>query len=382
MSQGGRRPERTHFEDTFGHPPTVAWWAPGRVTLIGDHTDYSEGLALPLALQLGTTAYAAPRDDGVLAVASSQEGAKAGSAPLSSLSPNAASWAAYVEGVAWVLADEGVSLRGAEVFVHGDVPLGAGLSSSASLICSTMAALLELAGQTWDGRRVALAARRVENEYVGAPVGLMDHLVAMEAKRGHALSVDLRSLATTPVPLPLGDKGLALLVVDSGEGHRTTGEGYAQRVRECHDAARLLGVSTLRDAAEGDLRRIGDPLLESRARHVVTENDRVRRTVALLRAGRIREVGPVMLASHASLRDDYQVSTPALDRVVAATVSAGALGARLTGAGFGGCVVVLTDQQASAEVTTAVRTVAAAHGYRPPRLWAVTASEGTHSTRP
>jgi galactokinase len=379
MGQGGKVPEPTDFQDVFGRPPTVAWWAPGRVTLIGDHTDYSEGLALPVALHLGTTAYAAPREDGILAVASTQEGASPGSTPWSALSPNAASWTAYVEGVAWVLADEGVPLRGAEVLVHGDVPLGAGLSSSASLICSTMAALLELAGQVWDARRVTLAARRVENEYVGAPVGLMDHLVAMEAKPGHALFVDLRTLATEHVPLPLAEVGLALLVIDSGSGHRTTSDGYAQRVRECREASRLLGVATLRDVTDVDLRRIDDPVLKSRARHVVSENDRVRQTVALLRAGRIREVGPVMLASHASLRDDFAVSTPALDRVVASAVTAGALGARLTGAGFGGCAVVLTEQQTSAEVATAVRSAAAAQGFGPPRIWSAVVSGGAHS---
>lgn len=347
----------------------MTWWAPGRVNLMGDHTDYSGGLVLPFAVQLGTTVSATARDDGVLGATSAQVAGPGHRRPLTALAPNASSWAAYVEGAAWVLLDEGVALGGADVHVDGDLPLGAGLSSSASLVCAALGALLDLAGEVWSPERVALAARRAENEYVGAPVGVMDPMAVMLARQGHALLLDTWSLAHAHVPLPLspGPLGPAapphraapgamqLLVVDTGAAHSTVSDGYARRVQQCRAAAELLGVRQLRDVDDvTDLSRLDDPVLRARARHVVTENRRVLEVARLLRVGRLQDVGRVMLASHASLRDDFAVSTPALDLAVSSAVEAGAAGARLTGAGFGGSVVVLVDADRSQGVAEQV----------------------------
>lgn len=347
----------------------MTWWAPGRVNLMGDHTDYSGGLVLPFAVQLGTTARATARDDGLLVATSTRVREAPRQRRLADLAPRADGWAAYVEGAAWVLLDEGVALGGADVQVDGDLPLGAGLSSSASLVCSALGALLDLAGESWQPQRVALAARRVENDYVGAPVGVMDPMVVMHARAGHALLLDTRSLKHEHVPLPLAQEppgtgraargpvpgAMRLLVVDTGAAHSTAATGYAERVEQCRAAAAVLGVGSLRDVDElADLSRIDDAVLRARARHVVTENRRVLEVARLLRDGQLRAVGPVMLASHESLRADFAVSTPALDLVVSTAVEAGAVGARLTGAGFGGSVVVLVDVDASQAVAEQV----------------------------
>lgn len=300
---------------------------------------------LPLAVQLGTRVRAVARDDGKLSCTSSYEPVDSVVQPLSALAPGGARWSSYVEGCAWLLREAGVLLTGADVEVAGDLPVGAGLSSSASLVCATLCALLDVAGAAWGPQEVALAARRVENDYVGAPVGVMDPMVVMHAWAGHALLIDTRSMEQRPVPLPLAEHGLALLVVDTGSAHATSAAGYAERVEQCAAAARELGVGQLRDVADvADLRALADPLLHARARHVVTENHRVLEAVRLLEAGRVHELGPLLTASHRSLRDDYSVSTPLLDAVVDQALAGGALGARLTGAGFGGSAIALVEQ--------------------------------------
>ena len=362
---------------------THAWWAPGRVNLIGDHTDYSGGFVLPFAIQLGTTTVVTPRNDGVLSTTSAQIAEPTPLRALAELSPNADSWTAYVEGTAWVLATEGVPLTGAHVHVDSNLPVSAGLSSSAALICSAMGALLAAARVSWDPHRMAVAAQRVENEYVGAPIGAMDPMVVMRATEDHALFIDTRSGSCEAVPLGLDGAGLALLIVDTGTTHRTTGVEYGRRVAQCHQAARLLGVPSLRDvAAAPDVDILSDHTLRARARHVVTENLRVLQTVALLRANQLRAIGPLMLASHASLRDDFQVSTPELDLVVESATHAGALGARLTGAGLGGCAVLLVEAAETERVAHEVRAACAARGFTRPRVLPVRPSWGAHPIRP
>lgn len=334
---------------------------------------------LPLAVQLGTTATVRPRDDDLLSCTSSHPGAGSRTLRLPELAPGHDSWTSYVAGCAWVLARQGISVGGADVAIDGDLPIGAGMSSSASLVCATLCALLDLAGTEWDAQRVATTARRVENEFVGAPVGLMDPMAVMHGQPGRALSIDTRTHAWEPVPLALDDAGLALLVVDTGKAHATAGSGYADRVAQCAEAARLLGVRELRDVVDvADLALLANPLLRARARHVVTENARVREAVRLLRAGSILDVGPLLTASHASLRDDFAVSTPALDAVVEAAVAAGALGARLTGAGFGGSALVLVDVDRADAVAHAVTAAVAAAAHRSPTVRRVEASSGCH----
>ena len=359
------------------------WWAPGRVNLIGDHTDYSGGFVLPLAIQLGTSAQATRRDDGLLSATSAQVPEPARRQMVAELSPNADSWAAYVEGAAWILTTEGVAVPGADVHIDSDLPLSAGLSSSAALICATMGALLAAAGVSWERNRMAVAARRVENEYVGAPVGVMDHMVVMLGERDHALFIDSRSGDFEKVPLALDDAGLTLITVETEATHRTVGAEYAARVAECDHAARALGVASLREVGSvREVDSITDPTLRARARHVVTENERVRKTVRLLRAGQLRDIGPLMLASHASLRDDFAVSTPELDLVVETAAGAGALGARLTGAGFGGCAVLLVEAADAHRVVDSVRFAGAASGGAVPQVWSVRPSPGAHSVSP
>jgi galactokinase len=263
--------------------------------------------------------------------------------------------------------------------VDGDVPAGAGLSSSAALECATATALADLFGAGLD--RVALAgvARRAENEVVGVPSGVMDQMVSMLGRAGHALFLDTRSLGTEQVPLPLEAAGLCLLVLDTRAGHRLVDGAYADRRGACEAAAATLGVAALRDATLEQVQAAAGELGEERfrrARHVVTENARVLEAVGLLRAGDLDRLGPLLAASHASLRDDYEVSSPELDTAVEAAVAAGAVGARMTGAGFGGSAIALAGTELAGRVGDRVRDAFAAAGFGPPAVEAVTASDG------
>jgi galactokinase len=335
---------------------------------------------LPFAIQLGTRVLASARDDRILAMQSAQRPGEAVSRELSDLSPHAHAWTAYVEGAAWVLARQGVDLPGADVHVGGDLPVAAGLSSSAALTCAAIGSLLAVAGQTWDPQRVALAARRVENDYVGAPVGVMDPMVVMHAQQEHALFLDTRTLAVAQVPLRLREDGWSLLVVDTGSSHRTADAGYAERVAQCQEAARELGLDSLGDVTDpAEVGRLPDPVLRARARHVVTENARVRVAVDCLRDGRLDALGPLMNASHESLRDDFAVSTASLDLAVAAALAAGAAGARMTGAGFGGCVLALVAVDQVDRCRSVVAEALDAAGHRPPRVFEVFPSVGAHA---
>ncbi|MFZ0325267.1 MAG: galactokinase [Actinomycetes bacterium] len=363
------------FRETFGRAPTHGFFAPGRVTLIGDHTDYTGGWVLPLAIQLRTAVHAALRDDDRIRVTSTAFIGPVHERRTSDLTPNADSWASYVEGSVWVLRDEGVAVPGFEMAIASEIPIGAGLSSSAALTCATLSTLLDLCGARWPAPQVARAARRVENDYLGAPVGVMDPMVVMLSRAGHALLFDTRSLERELVALPLHGNGLELLVVDTGAAHSTSGEQYADRVRQCAEATEALRLGSLRELTSVEQTdALDDPVLRARARHVVTENQRVLECAELLRSGRVGEIGPLLLASHASLRDDFAVSTPELDRVVEAAVSAGALGARLTGAGFGGCAVVLIDRDAVDEFASALDLALTGAGDPSPTVLAVVPS--------
>lgn len=356
--------------------------------MIGEHTDYSDGFALPVALSMVAVAAVARRSDGMLRLRSCQRGTAVTELPVAALTPGTPDgWAAYPAGVVWALAEESATASdsgdvlagGLDLLVDSEVPQGAGLSSSAALECAVAAAVADVHGLDLTRTALARLAQRAENRFVGMPCGLMDQLAALCCEAGHALFLDTRGPHLEQVPFDLADAGLALLVIDTRAPHRLVDGEYAARRRSCEQAAAALGVPALRDVADLDaaLRRLADPTTRRRVHHVVTENARVRDAVALLWAGRPSALGPLLDASHRSLRDDYEVSVPQLDTAVAAAVDAGALGARMTGGGFGGCAVALVDQPAVPTVESAVRTAYARAGFAPPGFFTVTPGPGT-----
>lgn len=378
----GERRARDLFVTTYGAAPDGVWSAPGRVNLIGEHTDYNGGLALPIALPHRTYAAVARRDDDVVRLVSAQEPSGVREVRLADAVPGAVGgWAAYVVGVAWALREAGHAVGGFDLAIDSCVPFGAGLSSSAALEASVAVALdalhgLGLAGTvdaagaaSDDAGRATLAevCVRAENEMAGAPTGGMDQAASLRARAGHALLLDCRDGAVRHVPFDLAAHGLALLVVDTRAEHSHVDGEYAQRRAACEEAARRLGVDSLRDVADdprGDAWALealaatpdGDALVP-RVRHVVSEIARVTAFVAALDADVVEAVGPLMDASHASLRDDYAVSCRELDVAVDAARAAGARGARMTGGGFGGSAIALVGAD---DVEAVARSVAAA----------------------
>ncbi|MFN2616006.1 MAG: galactokinase [Thermoleophilaceae bacterium] len=312
--------------------------APGRVNLIGEHTDYNDGLCLPFAIDLGTTVTAEPLGGAELVAVARDLGEEERFA-LDSLARGPEGWRRFVRGTVAELRAAGLEPRPARLELAGELPLGAGLGSSASLCVALVLALCALAGgDPPPARELARLCARVENDWVGAHTGLLDQLAVVLAREGHALRLDMRSLDVDEVPLDLGDHRLAAL--DSGAPRELAASGYNRRRAECQEARRLLGLRSLREAKPGDADRLPQPLA-GRVRHVVSENERVDVAVAALRARRPAELGPLLSASHASLRDDYEVSVPAVERAVERAYEAGALGARVMGGGFGGLVLAL-----------------------------------------
>jgi galactokinase len=356
------------FARRYAAPPALIWHAPGRVNLIGEHTDYNDGLVLPFALRRGVLAAAAARPDGVLALCSRQVPGDAVTVRLDRLAPGAVSgWAGYVAGAAWALAEAGYRVPGANVAIDSDLPIGAGLASSAALSCAAVSALAALARGPGPSRpEIAALGRRAEADFVGMPCGIMDQSAAMLCAAGHALLLDCRTGATSAVPLDPASAGLQLLVADTGVRHELADGQYAARREQCEQAARLLGVGSLRDVAgAGQLAALPDPVLRRRARHVVSENGRVELIAARLRAGRLADCGGLLTDSHRSLRDDFEVSWPEADAAVDAAIRAGALGARMTGGGFGGCILALLPAGRTAAVKAAISRALPAAGPAP-----------------
>jgi galactokinase len=338
------------FRSRFGGTADGVWFAPGRANLMGEHTDYNEGFVLPFALGQGIVAAAARRRDRRLVLCSAQEPGSAVEVSLDGLEPGQVSgWAAYPAGVAWALADAGYEVPGACVAFDSDVPAGAGLSSSAALECATAlvlageAGLARPAGPAADRRELAAIARRAENDFVGVPSGIMDQSASLLGRAGHALLLDCRSLEASQVPFDPAASGARLLLINTRARHELTAGEYGRRRAECEQAARLLGVPSLRYLTDvGDLHRLTDPVLRRRARHVVTDNQRVLETVGLLSsADPYPAIGRLLTQAHQSLRDDFEISWPEADAAVDAALAAGALGARMIGGGFGGSVLAL-----------------------------------------
>jgi galactokinase len=357
---------RSAFADQYGEPPAAVGRAPGRVNLIGEHTDYNAGLVLPVALPHATYAAARPRADELVRVASrQQDGTWEGT--LGKLGPGLVDgWAGYAAGVLWALSEAGYDMPGVDLLVDSRVPVGAGLSSSAALECSVGVALLELVGAepVEHGQQLIDAAIRAETEVVGAPTGGMDQTVAVRGVEGAALLIDFDSHEATPVPLDLA--GHTLLVTDTRVAHELTDGGYGSRRADCEEAARQLGVPTLRKATPEAVETLADDRVRRRARHVVTEIQRVDETVAALAAGDWDEVGRIFDASHRSMRTDFEISCPELDCAVAVAVQAGAVAARMTGGGFGGSSVAVVPDERVDAVMRAVDAAFVLEGFRSP----------------
>ena len=376
------------FGDLAGGRPDGTWAAPGRVNIIGEHVDYNAGRCLPIALPHRTFSAVRRRSDGELRVVSAQ-GHPPWAGPVAELDGSRVTgWARYVVGAVWALRRAGADVPGLDVVTDSDVPIGAGLSSSAALICSVAAAAAELSawGDLRDpATRAAVAAAGVdaETEFVGAPTGGMDQAVAMRAEAGHALLLDCRDDTIAQLAFDLDGAGLALLVIDTRVAHRNVDGRYEERRRGCERAARALGVATLREVADATA---GAPLDDSLrvlagddegfrlARHVVSEMHRVDVVVDRLLVGQLDRIGPLLDASHRSLRDDFAVSCAELDLAVDAAREAGALGARMTGGGFGGSAVAVVRVGAESDVARSVDRAFVDAGFGRPVFLVATAS--------
>ena len=359
----------------------AVWHAPGRINLIGEHTDYNDGFVLPMALPMGCTASLEDADDGWSVVSAQASGTVTVAPSGLADRERVPEWATYVLGALWLLHDDGVDVPPLRISVDSDVPTGAGLSSSAALVCSVVCALDEHLGLGLDPSGLLSLSRRVENDAVGAPTGGMDQLVSLRGESGHALFCDMRDLTSEAVPFEPAADGLTLLVVDTRAPHRLVDGEYAARRRGCEEAARLLGVRALRDVTDADeaVSRLDDEELQRYVRHVVTEDARVLEAVEVLRAGRIDALGPLFTASHASMRDDFRITVPEVDTAAETLLAAGALGSRMTGGGFGGCVIGLVPSDGVDAAGDAVRRAFADAGHGEPALFTAEAAAGARA---
>jgi galactokinase len=391
-----RRDDATIAEDTVGAAgsllavltgaePDGVWSAPGRANLIGEHTDYNDGFVLPFAIDRRTVAAVRVRDDRRIRVASTFD-AEPVEIDLADLAvaefPRDAvpEWAAYPLGVAWALLAAGVvDPVGVDIAFASDVPVGAGLSSSAAIEGATASALRDVWDLDLDATGLARIGRRAENEAVGAPTGIMDQMASMLGRQDAAIFIDCRSLEGTPVDLGFADAGLELLVIDTRVAHAHSTGGYGDRRAACERGAAALGVKALRDLSPADLdraRELLDDTTYRRVRHVVTEDQRVLDTVRILHEDGPLAIGDLLVASHVSLRDDFEVSCPELDTAVDAALAGGAIGARMTGGGFGGSAIALVRREDADAVSESVTHAFADSGFAEPGIFVVEPSEG------
>ncbi len=357
-AMGTRQRIVEEFRRRWPMEPPLVVRAPGRINLIGEHTDYNDGFVLPMAIDRAVWMALRPRPDQQVIVHSLDFGDSIEFA-LPRFERTGPAWGEYIKGVAWSLAESGRALTGWEGVVGGDIPIGAGLSSSAAIEVAAARAFSEVSRFAWEPAQMARITQRAENEWVGVHCGIMDQLTSISGVAGHALLIDCRSLKVSPVPLP---GGATFVILDTGTRRTLTTSAYDDRRSQCQQAATLLGAPALRDVTLQDLDRMQKALPEMifrRARHVVSENERTVRAAAALGRGDLIEAGQLMNASHESLKSDYEVSSPELDTMVGCSHTQGCYGARLTGAGFGGCAVALirddTLANFSAEVTACYR---------------------------
>jgi galactokinase len=372
----------TLFRNTYGHDPVGVFSAPGRVNLIGEHTDYNGGLVLPFAIEARATVAVGPGKTDAIRIVSAQKPGEIAAATLADLQPGAAAggWAGYLLGAIWSLRESGYPVHPVDLALDSQVPVGAGLSSSAAVECATVLAVAALAGHTLDPLTIASIAQRAENDFVGVPCGPMDQTASAACRSGAVLLFDTRTGSTENIPFDPAGHGLTVLVADTRVAHSLADGEYGKRRGSCEHAAKLLGVTQLRDIGiddlPGALARLPDDELRRRVRHVVTENDRVARTVELLRRNRVADIGDLLTASHASLRDDYDVSCAELDQAVETALAAGAIGARMTGGGFGGSVIALVPTGAVDALGSAISSAFADRGFTAPVLRQVAPAAG------
>jgi len=373
-----------YFTERHGREPQATWFAPGRVNLLGG-PDYNEVFVLPFALGAGVCVAASRRSDRRLALASRQQGGEPVLLDIDTLEPGSVTgWAVYPAGVAWALREAGYLDGGADLAIDADLPAGAGLSSSAALECAVALALTGLYQVQVPRPELAALARRAENEYAGLPTGIMDQFAALLGRAGHALLLDCRAGTATAVPLDPAAAGLALLVIDTRVRHALGDGQYANRRQACEQAASALGVRSLRDVVD-DPRlasrapaRLADQALRTVCEHVIAENGRVLRAAEVLRAGDQAALGDLLTASHRSLSYRFLMSWPQADAAVEAAIDTGAIGARMTGGGFGGSVVALLPADRDGAVRAAVNQRFARHGWPVPHYLPVVPSGGGH----
>ena len=378
---------RQKFFKLYGHHPEGIWRAPGRVNLIGEHTDYNMGYVLPFAIDKNALVAIRRKsqlepEPNILSFASTygqNTSPEVTSVPVDGLAPTSISgWAAYPAAVVWALNQlEGVELAGFELLVDSDVPVGSGLSSSHALEVGTIVALNDLYELGLSLTQLAQLTQRAENEFVGAPTGIMDQSASLMSHADHALFLDCRSMEAQAVPLPLAQNDAVVLVIDTRVEHSHVDGGYAARRRSCEQACEVLGVDALRDVDGVEvLEAIEDPVIKRRAKHIVTENQRVLETVKVLGEDDLEEVGELLYQSHVSMRDDYEISSEELDAAVEAAMEAGAIGARMTGGGFGGSAIALIRRAQVEPVSQAVLAAFEQAGYVQPNIFTVVADEG------
>ncbi|MCU1441185.1 MAG: galK [Rhodoglobus sp.] len=370
------------FESAYGRGPVGIWSAPGRVNLIGEHTDYNEGFVLPFAINRRTVVALGPRDDTLVRVASEYADELAEIA-LDQLAPERLrDWSAYPLGVAWALGQFGADLAavpGVDIYIESTVPVGAGLSSSAAIESAVAVALNDVWQLGLDPQTLARVGQLAENKAVGAPTGIMDQSAALLGRRDHAVFLDCRSLESELVDLGFARAGLEVLIIDTGVAHDHATGGYAERRASCEAGARTLGVESLRDVGIDDLaraREVLDDVTFRRVRHVVTENQRVLDTVRVLRSQGPTAIGELLDASHVSMRDDFEISVPELDLAVETAQANGAIGARMTGGGFGGAAIALVPSEGVSRIQVAIDGAFAEHGFGQPTTFTVTAADG------
>jgi galactokinase len=370
------------FTELFGYEPQGVWSAPGRVNLIGEHTDYNEGFVLPFAINKRTVLALGLRDDGVLRIASSFADEVAEIA-IADLSPEALDgWSAYPFGVAWAMGQFGADLAGvpgADIFIDSVVPVGAGLSSSAAIESAVALALNDVWQLDFDRPALARIGQLAENKAVGAPTGIMDQSASLLGRQDSAVFLDCRTLEAQIVDLGFAAAGLELLIIDTGVSHSHSTGGYASRRASCEEGARVMGVPALRDLTVDDLPRAQQLLDDEtfrRVRHVVTEDQRVLDTVRALREEGPTAIGELMDASHRSMRDDFEISVPELDLAVETALANGAIGARMTGGGFGGAAIALIASDAVSRLQVAIDGAFAEHGFGQPVTFTVSAADG------
>ncbi len=357
------------------------WVAPGRVNIIGEHTDYNDGYALPIALPHVVSCAARAASDGAVTVSSRQHPGEVIRETIAGLADSTVTgWSRYPLGVVYEYSRRGHAIGGVELELDGAVPVGAGLSSSAAVECAVAVALRDLFAPAVTDAELIDIGRAAENSYVGAATGTLDQSASVLCTAGHALFLDFGKGEHAQVPFDLAAAGLALLVADTNTPHQHAGGGYADRRRECEEAATALGVRSLREITDvAAVERIPAAAPRKRARHIVSENARVLAIVDMLHRGRDpREIGPILTAGHASLRDDFEISTPQLDAAVEAALGAGAHGARMVGGGFGGSIIALVDADRTASTVEAIENRFRAADFAAPRTFVAIPSAGAH----